>query len=201
MPQMILEGLVTTCGKSDTMHVAAMGPQVLEQAIHSGVIESLVLRPFASSQTARNLARVPAGVFHLSDDVLLLAQIVTATLTSPPACQPATLVPGWVLENVCHSYEFTIESADTSLPRTRLLARVVAEHEGRPFIGFNRARHAVVEGSILVTRLHMLGVDEVARRLQELFELVEKTGGSREHEAFALLKARVAQSASCSRGE
>jgi len=65
-------------------------------------------------------------------------------------------------------------------------------HEGRPFLGFNRARHAVVEGAILVTRLHLLGVDEVRRQLRELAVLVEKTGGPREHEAFGLLEEKVA---------
>jgi len=43
-----------------------------------------------------------------------------------------------------------------------------------------------------VTRLHLLGGDEVTRRLDDLFVLVQKTGGSREHEAFGLLRDRVA---------
>jgi hypothetical protein len=50
----------------------------------------------------------------------------------------------------------------------------------------------VVEGAILVTRLHLLGAEEVGRRLRDLAVLVEKTGGPREHEAFRLLEARVA---------
>jgi uncharacterized protein len=68
---------------------------------------------------------------------------------------------------------------------------VVATHEGRPFVGLNRARHAVVEGAILVTRVHLLGADEVRRQLAELRVLVEKTGGTREHEAFGLLERSV----------
>jgi hypothetical protein len=68
----------------------------------------------------------------------------------------------------------------------------VKVHDGRPFVGFNRARHAVVEGAILVTRLHMLGAAEVGRQLRDLKVLVEKTGGPREHEAFRLLESRTA---------
>jgi hypothetical protein len=120
-----------------------------------------------------------------------VARIVTGTLAMPPPCRPAEAVRGWVLEEMCRAYEFRIESADTSQERGRLEARVVRVHEGRPFIGFNRARHAVVEGAILVTRLHLLGADEVGRRLRELAVLVEKTGGPREHEAFQLLVGRV----------
>jgi hypothetical protein len=49
-----------------------------------------------------------------------------------------------------------------------------------------------VEGAILVTRLHLLGADEVRRQFRDLAVLVEKTGGPREHEAFRLLEDKVA---------
>jgi len=188
---MILEGLVTSCVEGGGMHLAAMGPEVAEEEVAGGRIQRLVLRPFGTSQTAANLARAAQGVFHLSDDVLLLAGVVTGTASPPPA-RPATAVRGWVLEDACRAFEFRVESADVSQERVRLEARVVHVHEGRPFVGFNRARHAVVEAAILVTRLHLLGADEVARRMRELAPLVEKTGGRSEREAFGLLEARVA---------
>jgi len=188
---MILEGLITTMNAAGQMHVAAMGPEIDEREVLSGTVKRLVLKPFDTSHTAANLAKHPAGVFHLCDDVLLLAEIVTGMLALPPACRHATAVQGWVLENACRSYEFAIEQADTSGQRARLVARVVASHESRPFVGFSRAKHAVVEGAILITRLHLLGADEVRRRLQDLAVLVEKTGGTQEHQAFAILKARV----------
>jgi hypothetical protein len=46
-----------------------------------------------------------------------------------------------------------------------------------------------VEAAILVTRVHLLGREEVVRRIEELRVLVDKTGGPREEEAFALLAA------------
>jgi hypothetical protein len=190
---MILEGVVTTCDAAGGMHLAAMGPEVAEGDCLGGAIGRLVLKPFETSQTAGNLVRLPEGVFHLTDDVLLLARIVTGTLAEPPACRPAEAVRGWVLEEACRAYEFRVEEADRSRDRGRLVARVVKRHEGRPFVGFNRARNAVVEGAILVTRLHLLGHEEVARQLRGLKVLVEKTGGTREHEAFRLLEARVGE--------
>jgi len=190
---MILEGLITSCDAAGGLHLAAMGPEVDEAACLGGAIEQLVLKPFETSQTAANLARLPEGVFHLSDDVLLLARVVTGSLAALPACRPAVGVRGWVLADACRGYEFKIELADTSQPRGRLVARVVQVHEGRPFVGFNRARHAVVEAAILVTRLHLLGAEEVSRRLEELAVLVRKTGGTREHEAFDLLGSHVAK--------
>jgi hypothetical protein len=188
---MILEGLVTTTDAAGGLHVAAMGPEFDEAERAAGRIERLVLKPFASSHTAAHLAGLPEGVFQVTDDVLLLARIVTGTLAAAPPAVPATAVRGWVLTDAARAWEFVVESADTSGERARLVARVVAEHAGRPFLGFNRAAHAVVEGSILVSRLHLLGAAEVARRLADHAPLVEKTGGDRERRAFALLESRV----------
>lgn len=188
---MILEGLVTTTDAAGGMHLAAMGPVVDDADAAAGRIGRLVLRPFASSQTAAHLAARAEGVFHVTDDVLLLARVVTGALPAPPAARPATAVRGWLLEDACRAWEFVVEAADRGDDRQRLEARVVAEHAGRPFLGFNRAAHAVVEGCILVTRLHLLGADEVGRRLAELAPLVEKTGGPREREAFDLVGTRA----------
>lgn len=184
---MILEGLVTTCDASGGMHVAAMGPWVDDAERAAGVITRLSLRPFAGSQTAANLARCAEGVFHVTDDVLLLARVVAGDAGPAPGARPATRVRGWVLDDACMAYEFAIAAADRSGARERLEARVVAEHRGRPFLGFNRASHAVVEAAILVTRLHLPEAADPWPTLRGLEPLVAKTGGPREQEAFALL--------------
>ena len=188
---MILEGIVTTTDASGGLHLAAMGPEVDEAAVRSGRIERLLLKPFATSQTAVHLRRHPEGVFHLTDDVLLLARLVAGRLDTPPPTRPATAIAGSVLADACQAYEFVVESRDDAAERLRLEARVVAAHVGRPFVGFNRAAHAVVEAAILVTRLHLLGVEEVSRQIAALAPLVEKTGGEREREAFSLLASRA----------
>jgi len=188
---MILEGVVTTIDDSGALHAAAMGPLVDAADAVRNRITRLELRPFAGSQTAAHLAARPQGVFHVTDDVLLLARLVTGTFAAPPAARPARVVRGWVLEDACRAWEFVVEAADRGADRHRLEARVVGEHAGRSFLGFNRAAHAVVEGCILVTRLHLLGAAEVLRRLADLEPLVEKTGGPREREAYDLVVARA----------
>lgn len=182
---MILEGLVTTTATDGSLHLAAMGPEVAD----SQAFDRIVLKPFCDSETARLLAAQPTGVFHLTDDVLLLARIVTGSLPAPPAARAATAVPGWVLEEACEAFEFRIVHADVSGPRARLAANVVATHRGRPFRGFSRAAHAVVEAAILATRVHLLGLEEVTRQFDLLRPLIDKTAGDREREAFALIAA------------
>jgi hypothetical protein len=186
---MILEGLVTTTAADGRLHVAAMGPAIDPAERDAGRITRLVLKPFATSQTATNLARERCGVFQVTDDVLLLARVVAGRLAEPPASRPAEAVAGRVLAAACHAWEFAVEVVDDSRERLAITARVVSEHAGRPFLGFHRAAHAVVEAAILVTRLHLLDRGDVRRRLDDLQTLVDKTGGPREREAFALLDA------------
>lgn len=186
---MILEGLVTTLDAAGGMHLAAMGPLIDDRQRTAGAIDTLVLRPFATSQTAANLARHPEGVFHLTDDALLLARVVAGRLDGPPRARAATQVRGHVLADACRAYEFRIAASDGAEERPRLEARVAVEHDLRPFLGFNRAAHAVVEAAILVTRLHLTGAAAVLLRLDDLQPLVDKTGGPREQEALEILRA------------
>jgi hypothetical protein len=65
---MILEGIVTTLNGDRSVNVAPMGPIVDE------TMQTLLLRPFQTSTTYRNLKRTGCGVLHVTDDVLLLAQ-------------------------------------------------------------------------------------------------------------------------------
>jgi hypothetical protein len=190
---MILEGLVTTTDDAGDLHVAAMGPAVDEAERAGNRLTRLVLRPFATSHTATHLLQRPQGVFHLTDDVLLLARLAVGDPVAP-AARPAGEGGGWIRDDASAAWEFVIEATDASSDRLHLEARVVATHQGRPFFGFNRAAHAVVEGAILVTRLHLLGAEEVGRRLADLEPLVAKTGGRRERQAFGLLTARAASS-------
>jgi len=186
---LILEGIVTTTDAAGAVHLAPMGPLVEDG--ERLVPRTLLLRPFATSRTAGHLAARPEGVFHVTDDCLLLARLVTGA-PATAAVRPATVVAGWVLEDCCRAFEFRIAGADRSTERQRLPGAVVHVHEGRPFFGWNRAAAAVVEGAVHVTRLALLGADEVSRRLAALAIAVEKTGGAREREAFALLVSATA---------
>jgi hypothetical protein len=58
-------------------------------------------------------------------------------------------------------------------------------------LGFNRAKHAVIEGAILATRLHILPGNEILAELGRLQTLVDKTGAAAEQRAFDLLRQHV----------
>jgi hypothetical protein len=68
---------------------------------------------------------------------------------------------------------------------------VVARGSGREFVGFNRARHAVLEASIIASRARWLAPEEIRAELERLQVLVDKTAGPREREAMQLVRGHV----------
>jgi len=165
-----------------------MGPVV------EGDFSSLVLRPFQTSSTFRNLNETGCGVFHVVDTVELIAQAAIGRLTELPATRAATKIEGRVLADCCRWFEFRITEQDLSSARTVMRAEIVAHGEQRPFFGFNRARHAVLEAAILATRVHLLSADEIASQMIVLKSAVEKTGGVAETDSFAMLQDSIKMS-------
>jgi hypothetical protein len=179
---MILEGIVTSLDQNDELNVAPMGPIVDE------AFTTLVLRPFRTSRTYQNLKFRPYGVFHVVDDVLLLARAATGKLSTVPDHFAAERIAGRVLSSACRWYEFEIDACDDSHERTEMQARVVHRGRLRDFFGFNRAKHAVLEAAILATRLHLVPSEKIIEEFQRLRVIVDKTAGPRELEAFELLE-------------
>jgi uncharacterized protein len=177
----IVETVTTTINPDGTVNCAAMGVEWGEDVI--------VIKPFPSTRTLRNLRATGAAVVNLTDDILLFTQ---AALGDPhPPTRPTAAIDGAVLADACSWREVTVEAIDASGPRARVTTRVVARGTGREFLGFNRARHAVLEASIVASRARMLPAAEIRSELERLQVLVDKTAGPREHEAMELLRRHV----------
>jgi hypothetical protein len=184
---MILEGLVTTTDPHGAPHLAPMGPIV------DAGLTTLLLRPFPTSNTYQNLVRHGEGVFHITDDARLIAYAAVGAVKEMPPTNPATAVAGFVLRDACRAFEYRVKSIDASRERVHITAGVVQRHSLREFLGFNRAKHAVIEAAILATRFHLLPADEIAAEYKKLRMIVDKTGGDAEHEAMAMLEAEWAR--------
>jgi hypothetical protein len=178
----ILEGLVTTLNEDQSVNISPMGPIVDPQ------LKTFVLRPFRTSTTYQNLKRTGQGVFHVTDDVQLIAQAAVGAPDPLPRLASAQKVVGMVLVDACRSYEFTVESLNDDDERTLIVARTVAEQHHRDFFGFNRAKHAVLEAAILATRVQLLPAEEILAELCRMRSPVEKTAGAAEREAFDFLQ-------------
>ena len=178
---MIIETIVTTMAVDGTVNCAPMGvdwnPDVAPDAI--------VLKPFLDTATYRNVSVTRAAVVNLIDDVRVFAR---AAISNPAyETVPAQVVRGVVLAEACSWRELEVTSIDSTPPRSRIETRTVHRDVRREFIGFNRARHAVLEAAIYATRVHMLARDFLLSEVDRLQIIVDKTAGPREFEAMALL--------------
>jgi hypothetical protein len=183
---MILEGIVTTISADGLVNVAPMGPTVDDDPSR---VSTLILRPFASSRTFQNLRAVGEGVFHVTDDMLLLARATIGELDVDTV--PSAMVRPPRLADCCRYFEFRIQEFDQSQERGWIVANIVAHGRVRDFFGFNRAKFAVLEAAILASRVGILSAKEIHEQLDRLKPLVEKTGGSEEKTAWDLLRQYV----------
>jgi hypothetical protein len=177
----IVETIVTTVAHDDAVNCAPMGVEWGEDLI--------VLKPFLETATFRNVQMTGAAVVNLIDDVRVFARAAIGNPQYPTA--PAVAVRGVVLADCCSWRELQVRSIDSSPPRSRIDMTVVYRGVRREFIGFNRARHAVLEAAIYATRLHLLPRPFVETEFARLQTIVDKTAGPSEFEAMALLTEHV----------
>jgi hypothetical protein len=178
---MILEGIVTTLNVDGSVNISPMGPEA------DAAMRSLVLKPYQTSTTYQNLKRTGQGVFHVTDDVELLAQAAVGQPDPLPRLITAEKVEGRILADACRWYALRVTRLDDSQERTRIEAEVVDQGHLRDFFGFNRAKHAVVEAAILATRVGLLAKADIDEQMGRLRVMVDKTGGVQEQRAFDFL--------------
>ena len=181
----LIEGIVSTVNRDGSPHLAPMGP-IVEQAF-----SRLRLRPFRTSTTFQNLKRTRQGVFHITDDVELLARAAVNRLDALPKLIPVPKFDGVVIADACRWYAFRIDTLDDRNERTEMIASIISRGTLRDFLGLNRAKHAVVEAAILATRLAFVRPEDVCAEIERLRPLVEKTGGRPEHRAFEFLRSYI----------
>ena len=177
----IIETVVTTINPDGSVNCGAMGVEWGEQR--------MVIKPYRGTRTLRNLRTTGAGVVNVTDDILLFSQ---AALGDPhPPTHPAATVEGAVLDDACSWREVRVEAIDDGAQRARVTTVVVDRGTGREFLGLNRARHAVLEASILASRTRLLAAEDIHAELRRLQVLVDKTAGPREREAMEYVTRHV----------
>lgn len=174
---MIIESILTTLSPAGSTNFAPMGVEWEE--------EEIVIKPYKQTTTYPNLKATGVAVVNLTDNVLLFAR---AAISNPEfEWSPAERVRGAVLRDVCSWREVEVCDVDDREERARFTTRVVHRGFQREFLGFNRARHAVLEAAILATRTKFLPIDQMLSEFERLQVIVDKTAGPVEREAMALL--------------
>ena len=103
----IVETVTTTINPDGTVNCAAMGVEWGDEII--------VIKPFRSTRTLRNLRARGAAVVNLTDDILLFTQ---AALGDPhPPTRATATIDGAVLADACSWREVTVETVRRSVSR------------------------------------------------------------------------------------
>lgn len=179
---MIFETIITTRAADGTVHIAPMG--IREQ--HGLVL----LAPFKPSTTLDNVLAGGCAVQNFCDDVRVFAGCVTGMKRDWPTL-PATTVATVRLADALGHSELKLEHIEEDAQRPWLFCRRVHDEAHGSFRGFNRAQAAVIEGAVLISRLHMLRSDKIESEWRYLKIAIEKTAGPIELEAWSWLQAKL----------
>jgi len=187
MNDVIYETVISTVAADGTAHVAPMGIR------YRG--DDVILMPFKPSTTLANIVASGHAVLNIVIDTRVFAGSVTGRRRWPVL--PAERVEGVRLACALRHVELALAELQDDPQRPVLRMARVFEAEHAPYIGFNRAQAAVIEGAVLVSRLHMLPAAKVDAEMAYLQIAIDKTAGPEEHEAWgwltdAVLKHRTA---------
>lgn len=177
----IAETVVTTSDAEGNVHIAPLG-LIKDDAYW-------IIAPFKPSRTLDNLRAVPFAAASQSDDVRVIAGCVTGRKDWPVT--PTSKIPGGRLSECCAHWELKVERIEEHEQRPRFFCKQVHIENHAPWMGFNRAKAAVLELAVLTTRLKMLPPEKVESELKYLEIAISKTAGPAEQEAWGWLMEKV----------
>ncbi len=181
---MIRECVVTTIDATGHVHIAPLG------LIQEG--DEWIIAPFRPSTTLHNLQSMPFATANYVDDVRIIAGCLTGRRDWPLADAPGHPVPRLAAALAHGELKVARVEDDETRPRFYCTVQKVVTHA--PFRGLNRAKAAVLEAAILVSRLSMLPRDKVEQEIAYLQIAIDKTSGPEEREAWDWLMHAVKQS-------
>ncbi|NDZ11599.1 DUF447 domain-containing protein [Variovorax sp. WS11] len=184
MNDQIFEAVVTTVAPGGPSHVAPMGVRYQQGG-------GIVLMPFKPSVTHDNIVATGRAVLNIVCDTRVFAGCVTGRKLWPTLA--AERIEGVRLACALRHVELELVERRDDVQRPVLRLAAVHEATHAPFTGFNRAQAAVIEGAVLVSRLHMLPPEKVNTEMSYLQIAIDKTAGPEEREAWEWLRAAVAQ--------
>jgi uncharacterized protein len=181
---MIFETIITTVNLAGEPHISPFGIQ------YEG--DLVLIAPYKPSTTLENILATKTATLNITDDVRIFAGAISnnySNINLSPL-QP-NIHAGCRLANaLTHSELRLIDVKDDDVRPTLRMQKVTTEMHA-PFLGFNRAQAAVVELSILVSRLHLLPREKIMVEMQYLQIAIDKTAGEHEKQAWSWLAGKI----------
>ncbi|UIJ72262.1 DUF447 domain-containing protein [Aurantimonas sp. HBX-1] len=177
----IRETILTTISNDGAVHIAPLG--IIQDGDH------WIIAPFRPSTTLANIEATGVAVVNYTDEAKIFAGCLTGRRDWPLVAVPDCRVPR--LEAALSHDVLEVVSVKEDATRPRFTCRVAASGQHRPFQGMNRAKAAVLEAAILVSRLHMLPADKIEDEIAYLKIAIDKTAGPDEEQAWYWLLEKV----------
>lgn len=188
---MIIETILTSISEDGKVNFAPVGVHIPDDTCCFSEAKEVRMFLYSGSDTFANLKGTSEGVINFTDDTLsfvdtaLFSRLLPLTpshLVHPPRMACAKMI-----------WEFTVTHFDDSREPALVKGQILLMEELTGFRGFCRAHGAIIEAAIIATRLPWISPSEIAQSWQHWQEVVAKTGGRREREAFRKLTAYFIQ--------
>ncbi|MDA9718768.1 DUF447 family protein [Betaproteobacteria bacterium] len=174
---MIYEVIISTMNEDGSSHVAPMGVSQKDDFV--------VLKPFKPSKTLENIITKKMAVMNIITDVRVFAGAVTGRLNFNLVALPGG--KGFFLKDALSYLTLSLaEIHDDELRSTLYMTKVNVTHLSS-FKGFNRAQAAIIEASVLMSRLDLLSQDKIKQEIKYLKIAISKTAGRKEIQAWEWL--------------
>lgn len=178
---MINETIITTLNEDGSVHIAPMGVRRDEAMF--------IIAPFKPSTTLNNLQRNGQAVINLTDDVRIFAGCLTGHYDWPTL--DTSVIKGKRLQAALSHIEIQVKHQDGDDTRPVFYCQEMHQENHAPFMGLNRAKAAVLEAAVLVSRLHMLPDNKIDNEIKYLQISIDKTAGEHELQAWFWLMERI----------
>lgn len=182
---MIFETIIITLDANKKPHVTPFGVRFEGAKDNMRVI----IAPYKPSTTLNNILATKCAVMNMTDDVRVFAGALTGR--TQWSLLPVSNHAGYrLVDCLAHTVLQLVEVRDDA-ERPQLLMQALSSENHQSFQGFNRAQAAVVELSILLSRLHILPKEKVLTEMAYLQIAIDKTAGARELEAWRWLVEKI----------
>ncbi len=178
---MINETIITTLNEYGSIHIAPMGVKRED--------DYFVIAPFKPSTTLKNIERSGQAVINMTDDVRIFAGCLTGHYDWPT--KNTSVVNGKRLEAALSHIEVEVIRQGGDDIRPVFYCHEKYQEIHAPFMGLNRAKAAVLEAAVLVSRLHMLPDEKIDSEIEYLQIAIDKTASEQELEAWGWLMNRI----------
>ena len=174
---MIYEVIVSTKSEDGSAHIAPMGVS------YEG--DFIVLKPFKPSKTLDNILMRKKAVINVVTDVRIFAGSVTGRSNFCTISLPDDT--GFYLTDALNYLTLSLTKTYDDDIRSSLYMSKVDATTLSNFQGFNRAQAAVIEASVLISRLDLLPREKIKREIEYLEIAINKTAGEKETQAWKWL--------------